>query len=168
MFEYCQSCNPSYARCIKCVSGYFLNETGFCEPCEIANCQVCLSKTICQSCAKRHYLVQAQNTSACLKCTVESCIICQQLGEQCSECELGYYLADETRCLPCGPQCLLCTTSARDCKLCQSGYHLSYQQDCVKDKLHLAIPDYSKDCAAQSFINISSTSERLLLNSLLV
>jgi hypothetical protein len=94
--------NSSIFTCLSCTNGTYL-ENNTCNPC-IANCQVCTSTTICDTCAQGYLFNNA--TSVCVvavNCSaVGGCSICDSING-CTQCLSGYNLTNLTICFPiCG------------------------------------------------------------------
>ena len=105
--EKCKECNNETHQCSSCNLGYFMPEDDDlkqnCQKCSIENCQECKgTKTndICTSCGP--YLVQVKENDIIKYCNYtcetgkgEKCKECDVITNQCSSCNLGYFIPED-------------------------------------------------------------------------
>lgn len=123
----CLSCNAT--DCSVCQLDYYLSSSNRCVRCSVANCQRCLSQTVCVQCSIGFYLVTPSNTS-CLPCA-SSCIACTgSTASSCTSCMRGYYLTGGNTCSLCASNCLECNGTAF-CLDCRMGTFVNATGSCA-------------------------------------
>jgi hypothetical protein len=107
----------SSTSCLVCISGYFKNPSGSCQPCSVANCKTCPSMSTCSDCVDG-YFVSGVSCSACSS----NCQACTS-STSCSFCSGGYFVIGGA-CQSCGAHCSNCATPTT-CAACSLGFFLS-------------------------------------------
>lgn len=126
---YCWKCEGE--KCLKCESGYGVDENGKCRKCADPDCNDCDENyKICTSCSfycgKGPDLDTSSKTyGQCIPPKVENCKKAEHNDANiCDECNSGFYLNDNKECVKCGvPHCSSCS-SQDQCSACESNYYI--------------------------------------------
>ena len=145
--EYCSECDVETGKCLSCINGFRLDNTGFCRK----ECGL-----------EEFWRGEGNNTCASCHSKVENCQKCLDLTGQCTSCVSGFRLLDnDTLCAPLCPEnaflrieksqkvalasCVNCSDLAQNgagctrceilsgaCEACSDGYSLTYDKFCKK------------------------------------
>ncbi len=97
-------------QCI-CNKNFYLNSLGQCVPCG-NNCEKCKSLVLCQVCQAGYFI----HSVVILNYSQNICI---------SQCPFGYFVQNNSRCLPCLGLCQTCLLNGFDCLTCKTnGYKI--------------------------------------------
>ncbi|KAL4438373.1 hypothetical protein ABPG74_009412 [Tetrahymena malaccensis] len=129
----CLSCSAfrDPTKCTSCRDGFFVNEIGRCQKCDVS-CSICtLRANNCVKCAEGWEYNEIQKR--CLYQCHESCDSCTapQDPKSCKICAFNYVMQNNL-CVPCDKSCYGCRENPKKCRECAKGYYLdSYYQICV-------------------------------------
>ena len=154
----CYTYQLNSCKCSSCVSGYYINSSGYCQKCpydvtncttencckcknnyfwELGKCYRCNTscKTLesdncrCFNCFDEYYLSNHQ----CLKCS-ENCKTCTELSYLCTSCKDGLFL-ENNQCSSCNSSCRTCEETSNKCTGCNSDKFL-YENQCYECATH--------------------------------
>lgn len=113
----CTKCPNNCAQCdsfscIKCSSGFYLNNSNDCLPCSENQCEECPNNE-CSTC-KSGYLIN-KDINTCSPCA-SNCYECAETLDTCTKCKQGTFLSSGI-CLSCSEGCTSCT-SKNYCQKC--------------------------------------------------
>ncbi|KAH0575864.1 Cysteine-rich membrane protein 2 [Spironucleus salmonicida] len=140
----------------KCVEGQYCDTTtNTCANCKVTYCSICNGpEQTCQKCLNRHY----QDGQECISCSISSrkqcicgqaknCVTCNDLGDSCEECMLGFdkknitdsscdicadgFIMVKDKCQRCAAGCDTCS-SIDKCDSCKPGFEMTINQVCQK------------------------------------
>ena len=153
--ENCLDCNDT--ACIKCNTGYYLNE-GKCQehcpngksPNSNNECQYCNKQSCskfetdscdCNECKESTYLKDKD----CYECG-SSCKTCEEEATKCTSCQEGIRFLEDNKCYECGDG--NCQTKENNCKCtsCKSGFFLNSFYKCESCIANCATCKDSKSC----------------------
>lgn len=175
-FLTCSECNQSADVCDKCIEGFiningvcviicppttFSPDNKICLPC-IENCTECINDKVCKVC-DAGFVLKEDGTCAetcddgqyvdsegkCKDCTNTTCLKCDQVPEECTECPENKYLDGTTCkdrcpngsipsaanffCQPCNTSCKTCETTVDNCTSCTDESMVLDNGKCVYD-----------------------------------
>ena len=139
--EKCFSCDTKLNICSKCNIGYYLPENDniklTCQKCSVENCEKCFgtkNNDTCSSCSS--YLTSLYIDTqikfcnyTCLEGSEEKCKTCDEVKNQCSSCNKGYFLPKD---IESNKFCKKCSVEN-----CQECHGKSDNDTCVTCKEYL-------------------------------
>ncbi|MBR1840898.1 MAG: hypothetical protein IJ778_02080 [Alphaproteobacteria bacterium] len=96
--ENCQTADQDAGTCLICNNGYYVDESGQCQPQSVAHCDndYVPNKNECKTCENLYYLSNGQ----CLSIEDPHCVTSLRNEKECSVCETGYYPDSDGVCQP--------------------------------------------------------------------
>ena len=90
-----------------------------------------MSLTACNNQQTNKILCEKCNDTNPYHCVENTCST--TTPEICSECQIGYFLNEESKCVECATnQCDKCYADTGKCETCKPGYGYTLSKDCVK------------------------------------
>ena len=144
----CLTCDKIKNRCSTCNKGYYLSEDDFkCKKCSIENCEKCYGNSKSNTCTKcfDDFMPFYENNIMvlcdpfCQEGIKEKCFNCDKIKNQCSSCNIGYYLPEDDSskkiCKKCTIEnCEKCygNLDYNICENCISSYFPVYEENKIK------------------------------------
>ena len=161
--ENCLDCKNNNSICETCDYTYYLDEIGFCKPCQ-SPCSNCSNISTCIDCIYLAELGEDNITCSCannseFNSTTSSC-----------ECVNGYGADSDTEtCQLCDQEsCLVCADNYSICELCDSTYYLNQTGECLQCSgpcLNCTNDLECIDCVERATFNSSNSSCQCIENS---
>ena len=137
--------------CLTCNKGYYLPEddSKICKKCKIENCEKCYGNSIdniCTSCLTS-FIPFYENgiiklcDPICQTGIKEKCLTCDNIKNQCSSCNIGYYLPEDDISRK---KCKIC--SIENCKKCYGNLDSDICESCLSSFFSLYENNKIKKC----------------------
>jgi hypothetical protein len=144
----CNTFNGSI--CIKCSSGYFINQKGICQAVSPSCKTFNPSNGACTSCFPG-FDVQIDGTCQIGK-AIATIANCNQMDSNgnCLKCSFGYYFNQNKQCIQIDPNCKDYNQTSYKCVGCYPGFALDISGSCVKGEA----PIGDQNCAKYNSNNV--------------
>lgn len=91
----CYTCN-SRTNCTNCESGYFVDNNGKCQKCDLTHCLFCQSGSSSPKCDKCEFGYFLTSSGTCQKCSDKNCFECA--NDKCTSCNSGF-VPEDGKCI---------------------------------------------------------------------